>query len=291
MPKIGEPYTANGLEHVRTPRFIFKVPGLTCAAKLVFGELAFHSWSVGCSIYPSQQQIADNLDMSIQNVRLSLALLEEKKLIRIIRPQGANKLKHFHNQYQLLWVQEAETAFKISSPDYYPASSPDYYPASSASNKLILTTNTPSEAEYVPPTASEPLQKKQKKEINPVFRRMAKQLASAISETRRVKINLAPSKLFKWATGFQLLHEKDGVDIPRIKDALDFYCDRLKLKLPYFPVIECGHTFREKISKVERAMEKEKSGNGKVEEEFRGPVVHVVRLDKEISDKDILNDY
>jgi hypothetical protein len=76
-----------------------------------------------------------------------------------------------------------------------------------------------------------------------------------------------------------MLHTVNGIEIPRIDKALDWYCKSYPIyqRSEFFPVIECGPSFRKKFGKIEDAMQKTLfGGTPESEKEKHTVIAHVI---------------
>jgi hypothetical protein len=87
---------------------------------------------------------------------------------------------------------------------------------------------------------------------------IAKELSQIIREVKN--INPTPDQMKKWTDDIRKLVEGNKVTYERIQSALDWYADNIGGQ--YVPVIECGHSLRNKFGKLEDAI-KRGNGNGK----------------------------
>lgn len=86
---------------IMIPDNIKKSKLLTWTEKAVLMQLALFGYETG-KIYPSYNQIAEEVGLSKQSVIEIIKSLTKKKLIEIKNPQGKDLLKHYHNNYKLL---------------------------------------------------------------------------------------------------------------------------------------------------------------------------------------------
>ena len=84
------------------PSCIVRNPNLTASAKLVYGQLCFHSGKDG-KCYPSQQTLANELGLSDRQIRAVITELENQGFIESESPTGEDRLKHLNNNYYFLW--------------------------------------------------------------------------------------------------------------------------------------------------------------------------------------------
>jgi len=92
---------------------------------------------------------------------------------------------------------------------------------------------------------------------HPRWKKFATHLNEAISEVRKVSHS---SSLGQWALSFHKLHTRDGVEIPRIRKVLKWYCahirkgDVIRSNDDFVPVAYSGNAFRQKFIRIEDAM-------------------------------------
>lgn len=112
---------------------------------------------------------------------------------------------------------------------------------------------------------------------------MAERLCKAISGVRKINCT---SKTADWARYFYQLHKTDGVSTKRIKRVLKWYCAKLPdhHREQFFPVVESGRAFREKFSKLERAMDRPEwnGGEERCDSESERPKARVSYSDREM---------
>lgn len=101
------------------------------------------------------------------------------------------------------------------------------------------------------------------KERNKQYLPLASKLASIIQTSKNIKINA--TKLSSWSNEIRKLVESDGIDLPRIVSAVDWYENNIGGE--YIPVIESGGSLRTKFLRLEDAMKRSgmvpKNENGK----------------------------
>lgn len=81
----------------------------------------------------------------------------------------------------------------------------------------------------------------------------AKRLSSIVQRNKQIKHT--SSQIKSWAESIRKLHSVNKVSEERIRNALRWYAKHNKDS--FVPVIESGHTFREKFSRLEDAMKRE----------------------------------
>lgn len=86
---------------ISLPKSFIKLTTISSDAKLCWGRLKSYSERDG-SCYPKQEQLSEELGMSLSRLRRAIDELEENKFIQIKRPSGFNKLMHKNNQYFFL---------------------------------------------------------------------------------------------------------------------------------------------------------------------------------------------
>ena len=96
------------------------------------------------------------------------------------------------------------------------------------------------------------------------YKHLAKRLSVIVNTQKTIKHT--PAVLLKWANEIRLLNEKDGVEMPRIRKALDWYTQFIGGQ--YIPVIQSGSSLREKFHKLENAMEREKVNGSSSQSKF-----------------------
>ena len=103
--------------------------------------------------------------------------------------------------------------------------------------------------------------KKPKKHIDNATNRMSKEysemtdtLVGIVESHKKVNCN---SKKSQWTKQFRLMHERDGIEIPRIKRTLSEYAKIIGQT--YVPQSYSGRSFREDFLRIENAIEREKN--------------------------------
>lgn len=249
--KSGEPFNPYGLFHFAPiPDWLCRRKEINSSSKLVYGKLTQHCGRSGM-VYPAQKTLADELGMSVQNVRLCLTHLTDKDLIQVQRPTGKERLDHLNNSYVFLWQDDMAPSLQDSSNTHYqPASSAGCQRASSRSIvKEIPIKNIPS-----PAGSGSECEAKHSR-----WKRFAEHLATSIGEVRKGNYK---SKIPTWAKSFYATHKLDGKEIKRINLALTWYCERMSTHLgidKHFLVILSGASFREKFDRLELAMGRERT--------------------------------
>ena len=94
------------------------------------------------------------------------------------------------------------------------------------------------------------LQKRNRKYIPLAFK-----LSKIIQLNKNIKHS--NSQIKQWANPFRQLEENMGVNYERIEKALDWY--KINIGGEYIPVIESGQSFKDKFSKLEAAIERDKN--------------------------------
>ncbi len=124
-------------------------------------------------------------------------------------------------------------------------SDPDF-PQMESNKKVKLN-----ESNSSPKKTEEPPQKKPPiKERNGQYLPIAKRLAEIVKTSKNIKT--PPEKLHAWTDPIRRLIESEEVDPVRIDTVLDWYADNIGG--PYIPVIESGHSLRDKFIRLETAM-------------------------------------
>ena len=102
---------------------------------------------------------------------------------------------------------------------------------------------------------------------------LAEKLATIIRTNKNVKIN--QTKLNAWAREIRKLTTMDGIDIPRIERALEWYARNIGGQ--YVPVIESGMTLRNKFLNLEAAIQR---AGGEVRSSPDGQKTNVAKVVK-----------
>lgn len=97
------------------------------------------------------------------------------------------------------------------------------------------------------------------KERNVLFFPLAKYLAKIIQSKKDIKFT--HQQISKWANELRQLSENNQVSIPRIRGVLTWYEKHIGGE--FIPVVESGHSFREKFSRLEDAIHREEHPYGK----------------------------
>ena len=105
------------------------------------------------------------------------------------------------------------------------------------------------------------------KERNKKYLPIAKRLSHIIQSTKNIKHT--PFQINGWTNEIRMLCEGNGVDTSRIKEVLKWY--KINIGGEYIPVVESGHSFRMKFTKLEDAMKRQADGEQKKEEEEYDP--------------------
>lgn len=87
---------------VRIPEAIKRARELTALEKLVWAQLAWHSWKHG-RIFPNQKTLADELGTSKRSVVRALEGLRRKGYIEWVTPELTQKRHGVANEYFLIW--------------------------------------------------------------------------------------------------------------------------------------------------------------------------------------------
>ena len=87
---------------VRIPEAIKRARELTALEKLVWAQLAWHSWEHG-RIFPAQKTLADELGTSKRSVVRALEGLRRKGYIEWVTPELTQKRHGVANEYFLIW--------------------------------------------------------------------------------------------------------------------------------------------------------------------------------------------
>lgn len=90
---------------------------------------------------------------------------------------------------------------------------------------------------------------------HPRWKSAAKRLHEAVKRVKKIDYS---SHLPQWARSFRLLHEKDKVELGRIRVVLSWYCAALQDADPFLPVAHSAHSFRDKFLRIEDAMKRSK---------------------------------
>lgn len=105
---------------VRVPEAIKRARELTALEKLVWAQLAWHSWKHG-RIFPPQKTLADELGTSKRSVIRALEGLRRKGYIEWVTPELTQKRHGVANEYFLIWQssfdQQQDPARKSQSGD------------------------------------------------------------------------------------------------------------------------------------------------------------------------------
>jgi len=138
--------------------------------------------------------------------------------------------------------------------DYFDTSSGAYFVTSSGdeivttekfiNNKFLITRNK----------NLNKTREKTSKKVGDEFVPLARFLSKIIRQTKNIEHSSTQIK--SWANEFRILCEQNKVEIKRMKIALKWY--KIHVGGQYIPVIESGASFREKFTKLENAMQREK---------------------------------
>lgn len=96
------------------PNYIMMRKDLTSTDKLLFARLSQYSGKNG-ECYPSQETLADEVGCSVSAIKLSIKHLVEFKLIKVIKPQGAERLMHLHDRYVFIWSEMFEDCSTVKN--------------------------------------------------------------------------------------------------------------------------------------------------------------------------------
>lgn len=103
MLKVGESFNPNAIFHgIQIPNCICKLTYISWSAKAIYGRLAQYYGHDG-KVYPKQEVLSEELGLSKITIIRSLKELEDYSFIKITKPTGEEKLKHFNNSYEFLW--------------------------------------------------------------------------------------------------------------------------------------------------------------------------------------------
>jgi hypothetical protein len=109
--------------------------------------------------------------------------------------------------------------------------------------------------------------KKLEYKTNPVWKQYANKLKEAIGTVRKLPIT---SNISKWELPLFKIHDLDKFPIDRIERVLNWYCkelqkgDLIRDNSNFIPIAYSGAAFREKFERIEAAMLRQKSKQGKV---------------------------
>ena len=84
------------------PNALMRYKGLSSTAKLVWARLAQYAGEKG-ECYPSVEKLAEEVGIHKRQCVSVLAELEKNKFIKIVRPEGKDKMFHKTNRYFFLW--------------------------------------------------------------------------------------------------------------------------------------------------------------------------------------------
>jgi len=84
------------------PTAILANPDLRPSAKLVYGRLCQYAGKDGYA-FPKQETLAQECGLAPRSIQAPLDELVKIGLIRVIRPEGKNRLMHKSNRYEFLW--------------------------------------------------------------------------------------------------------------------------------------------------------------------------------------------
>lgn len=93
---------------------------------------------------------------------------------------------------------------------------------------------------------------------------LSKKLSQAIQKVKNIKH--PKNQLKAWARDFRKLERDNGVDIERMEKALDWYGENIGRE--FVPVIESGGAFRTKFTRLEMAIERDRTSPQKPPEVF-----------------------
>ncbi len=128
--------------------------------------------------------------------------------------------------------------------------------ALSTGNINALSTGIDIFGSTFPPNANNEKKLSEKEKRNLKYFPMAVQLSKIVKST--INIKHTEAQLKTWTNDIRLLEEINGVSFDRIQKALDWYADHAGED--YVPIIESGKALKEKYSKLEAAIQRNKNG-------------------------------
>ena len=94
------------------PNALARFPSITPGAKLLYGRLSQYGGRNGLC-YPSQEELAREIGVTDRQVRRLLDELCDSNFIKVVRPEGRDRLSHKTNRYAFLW----HPVFSLSGED------------------------------------------------------------------------------------------------------------------------------------------------------------------------------
>lgn len=80
------------------PNWLLQHKELSSTAKLCYARLAQYMGKDG-KCYPTHEQLSNEIGVCPRQIARVLKELETKDFIKVVRPMGKDKLRHFHNEY------------------------------------------------------------------------------------------------------------------------------------------------------------------------------------------------
>jgi hypothetical protein len=98
------------------PNCIVEATDIPPSAKLLYGLLSSYAGQNG-KCYPPQSELAEKLNLKEDTIKRILYLLSDTGYIKIINPEGIDRLRHYNNSYKFLWKDNFEGSLKTNKSD------------------------------------------------------------------------------------------------------------------------------------------------------------------------------